>query len=293
MTAIHFRATLVVAALVFQFATGASAQAAAPAATGPWVKVPALTTACYSKGDPFVPRLAAAQATALTDLERQQATNTQISEEFQNIDPMEKAKRMQQWMMSNPQEATKFMQMAQQGGPVSVGDSDTSEAQKNALDNEFAALSTRLNAALAQAFAPSTARWGALQTKLGVAEKRTVIELDPGDGASAADVAELKAIRVQRDQEYQALCPQWFGAAGEVPVHLKKYKTWLVQQRIPNTERVDAVNVQSYAIMNTPAASYRSTATLQGVVDHLSRVEGGYMLRPETPRCGPTGPGGC
>lgn len=254
------------------------------AATGPWAKVPALTTVCYSGNDPFVAKIEAAQTAAQADVEKQGAINAKIKEEYQKIDPMEMATRMQQWMMSNPQEAAKYMQMAQAAGTETQGNLEADAKQKQALDDEWSALTKRYEAGLTQAYAPSEARWRALLTREGL-PYHPAIGFGAGETSPAVQ-AESDMILAQRDKEYQAACPQWWGAAGAMPAYLKKYRTWLVQQHIPHLDKFDAVNTQTYAIMNTPAAAYRSTSTLQSVVDYVGLVEKVFDRRPAQSRCG-------
>ena len=114
MNAIGIRAAFVAAACACLFTpftlaqTPAKATAKGTAATGPWARVPAFPTGCYQNvapntADPFYANLEAAKAAVTADRERQVAINAQIEQEFNSIDPMEMAQRMQQWMMSNPQ----------------------------------------------------------------------------------------------------------------------------------------------------------------------------------------------
>ncbi|MGZ9075425.1 MAG: hypothetical protein ACXW13_06585 [Burkholderiaceae bacterium] len=283
MTTRLFRRQLLTAALgAFVCAPAVMSQ---PAATGPWAKVPAFPTVCYSGNDPFSATIEAARTAAQADLYKQQAVNAKIKEAYQKIDPMEMATRMQKWMMSNPQEAAKSMQMAQAAGAESQGNVEADAKQKKALDDEWSALTKRYDAALTQAYAASEARWRALLTKAGMPYHPT-IGFGAGESPSPAVLAEHKTILAQRDKEYQAACPQWWGAAGAMPAYLKKYQTWLAQQHVPYLDKFDAANVQTYAIMNTPAAAYRSTSTLQSVVDYLGLVQKVFDRRPTQPYCG-------
>jgi hypothetical protein len=81
---------------------------AEPAATSPWTKVPALPTACYYNGDPVVEKLQAAYDSISADHQRQNDINAQIRDDFNNVDPMEMARRMQENMMKDPQNAAKY-----------------------------------------------------------------------------------------------------------------------------------------------------------------------------------------
>ena len=47
-----------------------------------------------------------------------------------------------------------------------------------------------------------------------------------------------------------------------------------------------AALVHTYAIMNTPAAAYRSTSPLQSVLDYLGLVQKVFDRRPTQPYCG-------
>jgi hypothetical protein len=252
----------------------------APAAAGPWAKVPALPTACYQ--DAFHEKLYAAQEAVNADLYKQQAINSKIKEAYQSIDPMEMATRMQQWMMANPEEAMAFMQATQSVGQDLPGLLEAEGAKRQALDAERDALFKRYETALAVAYAPADVRWKALAVKLGVpADSRSM----PETGAPNWAYAEETAIRLQRDQLYQAFCPQWWGAAGPIHTFVKKYRTWLIQEHIPFLDKYDAQNAQTFAIMNTPAASYKSTSTLTTVVQYMQYIDPIFQRRIVQPIC--------
>lgn len=89
---------------------------AQPAPASPWATVPPLTTACYYGADPFAAKIDAALAAVNDSRARQLAINQQIEDAYKRIEPMEMASRMQQWMMSNPQGAMKYMQGVQNLG---------------------------------------------------------------------------------------------------------------------------------------------------------------------------------
>ncbi len=252
-------------------------------ATGPWAKVPALSTACYSGTDPFVARLDAALTAVNADRARQQAINDKIAEAHKNMDQMEQMQRMQQWMMDNPQAATKYMQRVQalgtEEGQASVMESLNTQTR---FDNEKKDLIKRYHAGLAQAYAPADARWKALLKKVGVDESTPTVK---DSGTPDWAMVEEDAIYRARDQAYAAHCPQWWTAAGPAQTWLKKYRTWLVQEHIPYQESLEALGMQTYEMMNTPAASYRSLATLDGVIKYLEAVAAVYAERMEKPEC--------
>ena len=156
MNALFIRAPLTAAAFALLLES-ATTLAQAPAAS-PFAKLPALPTTCYAEGDPFSGKVAAATEATQAEIDRQKSVNQQIEEEFNNIDPMVKAQKMQQWMMSNPQEAMKWAQAQQEIG----ADAQTVGPELNAaamqFENEKKSLVAGYNAALKQAASPADAR---------------------------------------------------------------------------------------------------------------------------------------
>ena len=57
---------------------------------------------------------------------------------------------------------------------------------------------------------------------------------------------------------------------------MQRYKDWLGQERVPHYEKYDESRTASYAMMNTPTASYKSTATMEALEDYLTRE---YRIR--------------
>jgi len=285
MTTQHFRARLIVAVLgVLLCAPAALSQ---PAATGPFAKVPALPTVCYAETDPFIDKLDAAREAMQAEWYKQNDVNAKIEEDLQNIDPMEMASRMQQWMMSNPQEAMKYAQAAQATGEESQTAVPELNAAEMKFDTEQKDLVARYKAALEQTHAPAEARMAALVKKLEAAG-----ECGFGDTECAMpDWAwvEYDVIQKQRDAAYQASCPQWWGATGQVHGYLKRYRDWLVTKYIPAWKANDDARLTQYAIMNTPAASWKSTIPYQSA-DKYMRVTRELFINRETgPNCNAKG----
>jgi hypothetical protein len=311
MIAIRLRASLAAAAFACLFTSFAMAQtpakppAKAPArpavATGPWAKVPPLTTLCYQYtgevADPFYAKLDAAKSAVSADLEKQNVINAKVAEEFQNIDPMEKAQRMQQWMMSNPQEAMAMAQAAQQAGAAAAQastDLQTAVQQQEAKKAPWNALVKSYEDARIAAYAPleprrkalysqlgyeySTARKDLLQPKVGFGE-------DWGNTISQAAYLEGEALNAGYDRAYESICPQWWGANGKFQAYLKQEKDRLLNERVPELEKSDAAKLQQYAIMSSPTASYQSTAKLQAVGEYLELLSKVYGERDAYARC--------
>jgi hypothetical protein len=298
MNAMLRHASLAVVALAGPLfaSAGAFAQSAA-AATGPWARMPVLPTTCFENvatntADPFYMRLEAAKAAIAADRERQAAINAQIEEEFRNIDPMVKAQRMQQWMMSHPQEAMAYMQAAQAAPALGHAEQEAHEQQRRSRAEAWQALKQSYDRARIEAYAPIEARRKALAGRVGYTYSATPKDLvepwmhffqDPG--TSSTDWNEGESISGELDRKYKALCPQWWGANGRFHAHLHGEKQWFMGERTRYLTRFDAPKLQQYAIMNTPAASYRSTAAQQAAVEYLDLVYKVFGERDTVSRC--------
>jgi hypothetical protein len=283
MSTTTIRAPLAAVACALTCVTVASAQA--PAA-GPFAKAPALPTACYLENDPFSDTVAAATAATQADIDRQKAVNQQIENEFNNIDPMVKAQKMQQWMMSNPQEAMKWAQAQQQLGADTQTAGPEISAALLQFEQDKQGLVSGYEAALEQAAAPADARRDAMNEKLGP------------DGCGVGDtecspeawvVAEYNAIQKLRDTNYQGVCAKYWSATGQVPGYLKRYRDWLTTTWIPSWIKTDEARISQYAIMNTPAASWASTIPQESMLKYLETARGLYAMRRSEPLCSAQG----
>jgi hypothetical protein len=293
MCVIHFRTPLVAVACACLFALVSHAQTPAKtpakpavrapaAATGPFARVPAFPTVCYADNDPFASRIEAAKNAVQAEIDTQTAVNATIEENFKNIDPMEQVTRMQQWMMSNPQEATRYMQAAQSMGQ-SQDELHALLAEEGKFNEEIQSLPTRYQSALKQAYAPAEARHAALNKKIEAAGQCE--GMHEGCHMTDADWAEYDAIQKQRDAAYGATCAQYFGATGLVPAYLKRYRDWLLTKRIPFAQRGADARLSQFAMMNTPAASWKSTDPAERAVKYMSDAESLYRLRDDAPNC--------
>ena len=279
MTTQSFRARLLAVALGSLLCVPA---AFSQPATGPWAKVPPLTTSCYYGTDTFAAKLEAATAAVNADRDRQLAINQQIEDEYHSIEPMEMASRMQQWMMSNPQEAMKYMQGIQAVSEDFNTRMQAMMAAEQRYDNERKDLAKRYNASLDKAYAPGHAKHTALKKKVGMPLEYPTVK-DPGSPDWA--FVEEDAIMRELDQAYSAHCPQWWGAAGPIQAWLKTYRTWLTNEWIPFNDGLGSQNAQTFAIMGTPSASWKTVTSQDAVLKYLNAVGALYGLRREKPRC--------
>jgi hypothetical protein len=205
---------------------------------------------------------------------------------------MEKAQRMQQWMMNNPQEAMKFMQAQQAQATELQADIATLEQQSKAAETAWNAVLESYGDSRIAAYKPTEARRKAFAARLNAPYSSAREDLltpfmgffqDPS--VSPADWGEGETINKAYDEAYQGLCPQWWGANGKVQTFMKTQKDWFIRERIPFLEKGDAPLLQQYATMNTPAATYRSTAELQAVEEYLDLAWKVYRDRDISARC--------
>jgi hypothetical protein len=283
MDASNFRALPIAVAVVgLAFSECVAAPAVPSAPEGPFARIPALTTSCYRERDPFAAKLEAAEAAVAKDRESQEAINARIEDDFNKLDMMEKSQRMTQWMMDHPQDAAKYMQANQAVGTGMQTASPELANEEKKFNDGYKDLVDRYNAAMKQARAPADARMAALNKKLA----DFGCSLGSGE-CTLPDYAqpELEAVLRMADAAYQAACPQWWGAKGEIPAYLKRHRDWLVTKYLPTYGQIDDIRVQQFAIMNTPAASYKSTLPHEKASPYIKEIGKLYQMRPDKPYC--------
>jgi hypothetical protein len=254
---------------------------------GPWSKTVPLPTACYSSHDQFNDKNAAAVELVSAEASAQQAANDEISHNLSaeaGEDPMAIAARMQEQMMKDPQAAMKLMQQA-----GAAEDPEAAQAKRlHAIDRqqqmeaEEKDLIKRYHAAVQAALVPPRAHFAALRKKLGVTEGWGI-----GDVGTAPDwaYAEYDTVKREADQAYAAMCPQWWGATGAMQAFMKRYKDYLVNERMPFDEE-NASKGKAALIMSTASTgSYKSTAVIDAVRDHMKLAGRLYGERHSEPIC--------
>lgn len=254
-------------------------------ATGPWGKVPAFPTACYvsQEQDKFHTKLEAALTAVQADHYKQNDINAKIREDAQNVDPMELTRRMQEYLMKDPQNAMKYMQEIQSLGQGAQAQQQVTFEKEAQLEAEEKALIQRYRTALEKSYAPGNARWDALKKKLGIAPDSR----GPGE-SGVPDWAwkEWEVILREWDRAYQATCAQWWIAAGPMHAHMKRYKDYLVQERIPHYQKhVDEPTLKNYQMMNVSSKGHKSVAEFVAVEDYIKRAGRIFSQRMDRPRC--------
>lgn len=293
--------TAVVAALICARALAATPPVApapipatrpiATAAVGPWAKVPAPPTACYGSQDHYNEQNSAAVDAVNNEqysLTEQNNALAQKATDIMNANPMAMAQAMQQAMMNDPQNAQKYMErMLQQGQEAQAAVPAQMEKEKQ-FEAEKESLIKQYYAALATANGPADARWTALKKKMGIAMD------SPGPGElGVPDWAwdEWGVILHERDRAYQATCATWFAPTGPLQAYLKRYKTFLIQERIPYEKKLEEPALEQYQTLGLSTASYRSTAAHKAVVEYLGMAHGIFDERRSRPYC--TAPDRC
>ena len=265
-------------------ATPAPGPAAAP--TGPWAKVPALPTACYASQDQWIDQVNTALAAVQEDHSRQNDTNTAVEMRLNKVmqeNPMAMAQAMQQAMMSDPQNAQRIMQQLTQTGEQAQTEIP-GQAQKDAqFQAESKTVIKQYNAALNSAYSAGDARWTALKKKAGYEPDA------PGPGETGvADWIWAEWELVVRDWKagYQANCAQWFSPTGPIRAYLKRYKDYLVNERIPTEKRlIDQPRLDQYKMMNVSATGWRTTSDYDAVEDYLTVARDLFDQRKATVEC--------
>jgi len=238
------------------FAISLAANAAAPA--DPWTLVPALPNECYGQQDDFDQVLATRIETLSAEISRQEQLNDQFDDRVDALDPQEKQHRIMDYMMKNPQEATKAMQSAgSEAAETHHAEQEGEREQSQALAGLFA----RYDAALKTATDPIIAK----------RNKISAIGSDP----------EFEVLSRQLDQEYEKLCPQWW-KGGPFRTWLAGYRAFLIQG-IPAREEREATGNAHYAMFGISAANYRSTVKMEAVKKYLMSMTELYGRRHDQP----------
>lgn len=285
MTRHAHRARLLAAALVAcSCAAIVHAETAAP---NPFAKVPALPTACYSQGETFYTKLDAAKEAVLADQYAQEAVNTQIQERHNNIDPMEQAALMQQWMMDNPQEAMAYMQGIQTTTAEEPARIAADQAAAAKFETDRTALMANYKAAMKTLNAPFDTRFDDLN-KRAVADNGCSWGMGECSPPAWA-MAEFNVLQKERDAAYVAACPGWWGPTGQITAYFKRYKDWLTGTHVPYLVSLEVHKTNQYKLFNTPAASYRSIEPYRAASQYINAAYPIYQMRRERPFCGPKG----
>lgn len=265
---------------------GATAAQAQTAAAGPWAKVPAAPTACYQAQDQYLDQNSAALDAVNNEHYKANDRNSAIKQKFtdaQAADPMAAARAMQEAMMADPQNAQKYMERMTRQGQASQAERPAAMEREAQIEAEEKTVMKQYQAALAKAMGPGNARWTALKKKYGLPADA------PGPGESGVPDwvwKEWGVILHEWDQGYAANCATWFAPGGPLQGYLKRYKDFLVQERIPYEKKnIDEPLLEQYQMIGVSTAGYRTTTDYEAVEDYLKVAYRIFAERYVRPRC--------
>ena len=264
---------------------------AAPPAAAPdaWSKVPALPTACLSSQDQqWTERNDAAVVAVQESRTAQNEKNTALDQQASQAmseNPMALAQAMQQAMLDDPENAQKMIEKMMQTGVQAQSEMPAQQEKEKQLDAESKALLKQYNAALDTAMGPAQARWNAFQKKMGW-EVEPGFAMMPDPSWPQAAWQEWAAIQKVRDAAYTATCAQWWSATGQFQGFMKRYKTYLVQERIPYEKKLlDEGKLANFRLLNVPADGYRTTTDMDAAIDYMKMASSVYGERMSDPFC--------
>jgi len=241
---------------------GLAAMGAATAGPDSWSKVPTLPTGCYAS-DGWFDRVQAAIDSLSGDIAHQQQLNDAVAEAYKKLGPAEMQSRMMTFMMAHPQDATQFMQKVQSAGQAPAAQYQKAEESKQSLLAEHDAMKTRFNVSVDQATHAARAQ---------------IAALGDGEGARPIGPSDIAAVD-KANAEYRRLCGEYWGANGPYQAWLKKYKDYLLKDRIPAEEGFDNQQRDVYGVFGIPVDNFQSTAVMKAVREYMQETQKGFSER--------------
>ena len=256
--------------LLVAVTAGHAGLAAVPAtrAPDPWAAVPAWPTACHSSQDKFQDLVNTARESVQAERKRQDEINKRIKAESgpgSSEDPMAQARRMQEYLMKDPQHA------AEQFRAMGVGDPAATQQSALAAHEHYQELQAgdkkyiaEYEAAKKAVLGPARKRMQALGERAGAA----LVQTEAGDFWPEWAYKEAGVIMQEAEKTYVPFCAKWFGTGGKMPAYLQQRRNYLVNERIPALDKQDpTVSIQQ--MMGHNAEGYRSLAPYDAVDDYL------------------------
>jgi len=267
------------------------AQASAAPATAvsdPWSKVPALSTACFSSQDQWPGKNDAAIETVHASMTAQNEKNTALDQQANQAlseNPMAMAQAVQQAMLDDPANAQKLIEKMTRNGQQAQTEVPAQMDKEKQIEAESKALLKQYDAALTKAMGPAQARWNAYQKRMGwEVEPGFAYVPDPSWPRSAWQ--EWAAVQKDRDTAYAATCAQWWSATGQFQGYMKRYKSYLVQERIPYEKKlIDEPKLDNFRMLSVPAGDYRTTTDMDAAIDYMKMASSMYGHRMSDPFC--------
>ena len=255
--------------LVLAFCATLPAAAAPPG--DPWTLVPALPDACYEQQDGFLADVAAGIATLDEQISAQQAINDSVGGQLSAIseeDPFAMANRMQDYMMNNPEEATKMMEKLYATGQTYAEDATGDFRREQELTAPLDDLVARYREEFAQIRTDLDAKLATLPTEMGEA----------GAFWTSQAVAQLPAINQQTDAAYAKLCARWW-QNGPFAAPLAEFRAFLANERVPREEEMFGQNKQQWDIQGIDTSEFYPTAAMEATRKYLQQLQHIYTER--------------
>ncbi len=236
------------------------------AAQNPWARVPALSSSCYSAGDPFTDQIEAAFVANQDAIGRQEKINRGLNDQLKAIDPSVMNSRMMDYMQKDPAGFQAYMQdMARD--PQSVqAIMEADHARVAALNKEFETLRAGYAAESKATLDPMFAEMSRVT-----------------DAASGASNAERAAAIAKYNAAYVAVCNKWI-VKQNFPAFFAKFKAYMVADHVPAMESQGLVVKRSLEMAGINTNNYQSTEALQAVSDYINYIRTVYGLRRSQPQ---------
>jgi hypothetical protein len=250
----------------------------------PWSIVPAVPTTCYREQDNFATEVEAAIATLRESSTTQAALSKGISDQLgaaADVDPFALAQRMQEYMMTNPEEGMKMLQSMQTMGQSIGADISQENERRVELTTALDDLRSQYRNEYAAMRAPIDARLDAMLTKIEGHEAYY-------DEAATKLLPEYNR---QASAAYEQLCGKWWqGRRFAAP--LEEYRSFLVDEYTPRLDETSEQTRQQLDIQGIDTSEYRSTASMDAAIEYLEKLQQIYAERLEKPSNRHVVPGG-
>src|SRR5262245_50201104 len=222
----------------------------------PWARVPALSTACYTKGDPFGDQIQKAIEEGEAARDAQKEINAAANATLNQLDMMVKQQRMTEFMRKNPAAAGQKMQ-------------------------EIAASGTKLQEALRAKDAGSAAmeeKWKGVEAQSqkdqGVyagLRNKAIAAFEPG----SSNRANAPGLLAQSNEAYKAYCQKWFvEPTSPFLGYLAEYKTYLIEKEVAADEQAFKGELAHFEVYGVPLNGFKSTANQEAAVKYLKKEIG-------------------
>jgi hypothetical protein len=234
----------------------------------PWARVPPLPTGCYG-ADGFAQTLQAARESVARDRARQETVNRELSDRAKTVDPMELARRQQQYMMEHPQEAMQMMQDSQRLGETATDAGLLDDANRKKLETELREIDGRYRAAMDRAIGPLDAKFKELDARA----QTQLVPLGEMWDYPAWAIQEWNQLTLAENAAYEKVCAEWWAATGPYHGWLRRYRAHLVEDQIPYREESERVAAGFLVVLvGTPTASFEPTATLVALEEYMGKT---------------------